>query len=157
MIRPATVDDLPAMADLIAAAITALCAADHHGQPKRMRPWIAANDGPALAARIADPAQRLLLCEDAGLACVGGLDWREQPAGRGRISLLFVAPARQGQGHARAMLAALEADLRGLARSDARLTATNTARGFYLSQGWRPDPAASGGALLGHALVKKLG
>ncbi|PTV94413.1 ribosomal protein S18 acetylase RimI-like enzyme [Rhodobacter aestuarii] len=156
MIRPATAEDLPAMAALIAAAIRDLCHADHHGQPNRMRPWIAANDSAALAARIKDPAQRLFVTQAAGLAAVGGLDWRDQPEGRGRISLLFVDPAQQGKGHARTLLAALEAELRALGRTEGRLTATNTARGFYLSQGWTADPAASGGALLGHALQKAL-
>ncbi|SOC02003.1 GNAT family N-acetyltransferase [Rhodobacter maris] len=157
MIRQARPEDAAAIADLIGAAITRLCAADHHGQPERLTPWVAANAAGAIAARIADPAQRLLvIAPPDGLAAVGGLDWRDQPPVRGRVSLLFVSPDRRGAGHARAMLGALEGELIALGRTEARLTATNTARGFYLAQGWTADPAAPGGALLGHALAKTL-
>ncbi|MFD2173364.1 GNAT family N-acetyltransferase [Rhodobacter lacus] len=156
MIRQARPEEAAAIATLIGAAIRELCAADHHGQNARLLPWVAANDARAIAARIADPAQRLLIADEGGLVAVGGLDWREQPPGRGRLSLLFVAPAQRGRGHARAMLGALEGALLALGRTEARLTATNTARGFYLAQGWTADPAAPGGALLGHALAKTL-
>ncbi len=157
MIRPATVEDVDQIAALIGAAIATLCRADHHDQPTRIAPWVAANDPAAIAARLRDPCQRLFVAQAGGLAAVGGLDWRNQPPNRGRVSLLFVAPKVQGQGHARAVLAALEAELIALRRPDARLTATNTALGFYRAQGWHPeDSTGRSGALLGHALRKTL-
>ena len=157
MIRPATVEDVDQIAALISAAITALCRADHHDQPVRIAPWVAANDPAAIAARLTHPCQRLFVAQAGDLVAVGGFDWRDQPPNRGRISLLFVAPEAQGQGHARTVLATLEAELIALGRPDARLTATNTALGFYRAQGWHPeDSTGRGSALLGHALRKTL-
>lgn len=157
MIRPAVAEDAATIAAVIGAAITALCRADHHDQPVRIAPWVAANDPAAIAARLRDPCQRLFVAQAGGLAAVGGLDWRDQPPNRGRVSLLFVAPEVRGQGLARAVLAALETELIALGRPDARLTATNTALGFYRAQGWHPEEGTGrGGALLGHALRKTL-
>ena len=156
MIRPARSGELPVLSALIAASITALCRADHHDDPERIRPWVASHSPVALAAILHDPEQRLFVAEpDVSIVAVGGIDWRHQPDGQGRIRLLFAAPGAQGKGCGRALLAALEEELRALGRVEARLTASNTALGFYRRQGWQRDDRG-GGWLLGHPLHKRL-
>ena len=157
MIRPARSEELPVLSEVIGASITALCRADHRGDPERIRPWVASNSPMALASILNDPAQRLFVAAPDGVLAVGGIDWRHQPDGQGRIRLLFAAPEAQGKGCGRALLAALEDELRALGRVEARLTATNTALAFYRRQGWQPDDRAGGGGwLLGHPLRKRL-
>lgn len=142
---------------VIGASITALCRADHHGDPDRIKPWVASNSPMTLASILNHPEQRLFVAAPEDVAAVGGIDWRAQPDGQGRIRLLFAAPEAQGKGCGRALLTALEDELRALGRVEARLTATNTALAFYRSQGWQMDDRAGGGGwLLGHPLRKRL-
>ncbi|KQB12445.1 GNAT family N-acetyltransferase [Rhodobacter capsulatus] len=157
MIRPARSEELPVLSAVIGASITALCRADHRDDPERIRPWVASNSPMALASILHDPDQRLFVAEPEGIVAVGAIDWRHQPDGEGRIRLLFAAPEAQGKGCGRALLAALEEELRAHGRVEARLTATNTALAFYRRQGWQMDDRGGGGGwLLGHPLRKRL-
>ncbi|PYF10373.1 ribosomal protein S18 acetylase RimI-like enzyme [Rhodobacter viridis] len=157
MIRPARSEELTVLSEVIGASITALCRADHRDDPERIRPWVASNSPMTLNSILHDPAQRLFVAEpETGIVAVGGIDWRHQPDGQGRIRLLFAAPEAQGKGCGRALLAALEEELRAHGRVEARLTATNTALAFYRSQGWQMDDRGGGGWLLGHPLRKRL-
>jgi len=156
MIRLARPEEATAISELIAASIVALCGADHHDDPVRIDPWVGSKSPEAVAEMLTDPEQRLFVTDAGGkILAVGAIDWRAQPRGQGRVTLLFVAPEARGQGHSRALLARMEAELHAMGRSEARLTATNTAVAFYRAQGWRAE-SGFGSALLGHALRKRL-
>lgn len=157
MIRPARSEEIKVLSEVIGASITNLCRADHHDDPDRIKPWVASNSPMTLNSILHDPAQRLLVAEPDGIVAVGGIDWRHQPDGQGRIRLLFVTPEARGKGYCKALLAAMEDELRALGRFEARLTATNTALAFYRSNGWQMDDRGGGGGwLLGHPLRKRL-
>lgn len=158
MVRLARPDEAETVAEVIAASITTLCRADHHGDPVRYGPWIASKGPHAVSAIIADPLQRVFVFGQDRIMAVGGTDWRHQPEGQARVSMLFVLPELRGRGYSSALLTAMEADLLAMGRAEVRLTATNTAFSFYRNHGWQTDDRAGhGGWLLGHPLRKRLG
>lgn len=156
-IRRALPDDAAACAETIAASIGMLCKADHHGDPAILSRWLADKTPAGLAARIAGPG-RVFVAECRGAVVgVGEVEAAPHPPGTGRITLNYVAPAFRGQGISRALLAAMEADLRNLGRPEASLTATATARDFYLAHGWQvAAPPRQGRWIVGHPMRKDL-
>ncbi|HEY6055903.1 MAG TPA: GNAT family N-acetyltransferase [Gaiellaceae bacterium] len=72
--------------------------------------------------------------------------------GVGELYAIYVLPERWGSGLARELLAAAEAELRGLGYAEATLwvlEANPRARGFYESCGWALDGAAKTDVHLG--------
>ena len=55
------------------------------------------------------------------------------------MSLNYVDPAARFRGVSKALLAALESELRAAGVVDAKLTSTTTARVFYQAAGWREE------------------
>jgi GNAT superfamily N-acetyltransferase len=157
----------------VAQSIRQLCRADHGDDPDVVGRWLADKTEAAFAARIAGPG-RMLVAEAAGrIVGVGETEFPgapphaspgappdaspDSPEHTGKITLNYVAPGWQGRGISRALLAAMEA---ALVRDGARravLTATATARAFYLRHGWQiAAPPRQGRWIVGHPLCKSL-
>lgn len=87
--------------------------------------------------------------ELTGFASVGP---SRDEQGAGELYAIYVLPERWGSGLARELLAAAEAELRGLGYAEATLwvlEANPRARGFYESCGWALDGAAKTDVHLG--------
>jgi len=129
-VRRATEADVPAMSRVLTASIRELCAADHKDDPERVARWIANKTEAGVAKMLANPAQTLLVAEvDGVVAAVGAF-------GGGEITLNYVDPAHRFAGVSRALLAAMETELRGGGLTAARLVSTGTAQRFYRRAGW---------------------
>ena len=153
VIRPATAADAPEMSRVLIASITHLCKADHGNALERLATWTANKCPDGISAMLANPDMRLLIGElDGRVAAVGAV-----VPGKAEVSLNYVDPAARFRGVSKALLAALEAELREFGVDDAQLTSTTTARSFYHAAGWIEDTApvaCMGGE--GHRMRKRL-
>lgn len=137
---------------MLRASIRQLCEADHHGAEAPLALWLANKTAANLARWIGDPGA-VLLVADAGdaLAAVGAV--RRD----GEITLNYVAPEFRFRGVSTAMVAALEAEARGLGLERVRLSNTLTAHAFYLARGWRDSgPPETKHGLLNYPMEKAL-
>lgn len=152
-VRPASQADLPEMSRVLIASITELCDADHGQKPERLAAWTANKTPEGVAAMLANPQLRMLVAElDGRVAAVGAVI-----PDTGEVSLNYVDPAARFRGVSKALLSALEAELRGHGVVEAQLTSTMTARAFYHAAGWSEDAApvaCMGGE--GHRMRKRL-
>lgn len=157
-LRPAVPGDAAAAARVMTASIRDLCSADHRNDPEAIARWCASKTPDSVAAMIAEPGNLLVIAErESAVVAVGAIEWKDLPAGTGKITLLYVAPEAQGRGVSRTLLADLEARLAARGLSQGILTATATARAFYLAQGWQPDgPPRPGRWIVGHPMRKTL-
>lgn len=151
-VRRASGADLPAMSRVLIASITELCAADHHGDPQAIAAWTANKTPEGVGAMLAHPQTRLFVAElDGTIAAVGAV------SSQGGITLNYVAPWARFRGVSRAMLVALEADLKAAGYAEAWLESTATAREFYAAAGWIADgPQAAGRQVNGYPMRKRL-
>jgi GNAT superfamily N-acetyltransferase len=135
-IRPASLDDVPAMSAVLIASITELCVADHKNNPAALASWLA-NKTPEAVARWLDyPQSHLLVAErDGEIAAVGSYSDDR------KILLNYVSPSHRFAGVSKALLAAME---KRLGPGEARLDSSATARQFYRDAGWAengpPEP-----------------
>lgn len=130
IVRPARVDDVPAMSAVLTASILTLCSADHGNDPEAMARWTANKTEAGVAAMLARPDFCLFVAErDGVIAGVGAVT-------ENQVALNYVAPAGRFSGISSALLAAMEAALAKAGHVEALLDSTTTARGFYLRRGW---------------------
>lgn len=130
-IRPALPADVPAMSQLLIASITTLCHADHQGDPDAIAAWTANKTPATIAGWVADPGRAVFVAErDGTLSAVGMLTASDE------VGLNYVAPTHRFSGVSKAMLVALEAEMRRRGATIGRLTSTRTAHDFYLASGW---------------------
>lgn len=150
-VRPARPGDAAEVSRILIASITALCTADHHDDPVAVANWLANKTPEGVAAMIASGGVRLAEREGQ-IVAVGEID-----RDLGKITLNYVDPARRGQGVSTALLAALEAELAAGGVVRAKLTATATARAFYLARGWEETgPGRQGRWIVGYPMEKTL-
>lgn len=150
-IRPARMDDAAAASRVLIASITRLCGADHHDDPAEIASWVANKTPESVAQMIAAGGIRVAEL-DGRVAAVGAIDGAE-----GKITLNYVDPASRGRGLSAALLATMEAELAQAGVETARLTATVTAREFYLKHGWQATgPGRSGRWIVGYPMEKRL-
>jgi GNAT superfamily N-acetyltransferase len=151
-VRDATVFDVFAISTLLQASITSLCHADHGGDPAKLAPWLA-NKSPADIRAWITSGTCLRLAELNGAAAAAGA----VIPGTGRLELLYAAPQAAGQGAGTALLADLEEQLRPRGTTEASLTATRTAHGFYRAHGWQDaGPPVTCFAVPGYPMRKAL-
>ena len=153
LIRDATPDDAAAGCDVLRRSIAELCAADHGNDPAILARWLGNKTVDNFVAWAGQPDQSLLVAvEDDRILAVGSV------TDAGTIGLNYVSPDARFRGVSRALLRALErrAAERGNARCD--LTSTETARRFYLSNGYTDSGAPGGGfgARSGYPMSKAL-
>lgn len=142
-IRPATEADVPAMSRVLTASITELCGADHGNDPDRIARWTANKNVEGVRSMLANPNLRLLVAEINGsIAAVGAI------MGDSEIGLNYVDPVCRFQGVSKALLAAMENDMRARGIREATLSATATARRFYLDAGWEDAGTAEAGRFI---------
>lgn len=129
-VRPATEADAEAMSAVLTASITELCVADHRNDPALVARWTANKTIEGVRVMLADPESRMYVAEhDGELAAVGSVT-------ANCIGLNYVHPAHRFSGVSKALLAALEDDMRRRGMHEATLESTTTARRFYLEAGW---------------------
>lgn len=130
-VRPARVDDVPAMSAVLVASITELCTADHRDDPAILARWLANKAPDRVAQMLANPGAAFFVAEhDGEVAAVGCINHPDE------IGLNYVAPAHRFAGISKALLAGMEEHLRGRGITTAKLGSTTTAHRFYLANGW---------------------
>jgi GNAT superfamily N-acetyltransferase len=153
-IRDAVAEDAAAGCVVMRRSIAELCVADHKNDPAILTRWLGNKTVENFVAWINQPDNSLLVAvEDGKILAVGSV------TDSGSIGLNYVSPDARFRGVSRALLCALEA--RALLRKNRQctLTSTETARQFYLSNGYVLSGAASGaiGTGSGYPMSKVLG
>jgi GNAT superfamily N-acetyltransferase len=133
-IRDAIVEDAPAACQVLRRSISELCVADHENDPAILAKWLNNKTPDIVASWIAQPGGSLLVAVEQGTILAVG--W---VTNAGQITLNYVSPDARFRGVSRALLGALEA--RAIARGNVRCTlnSTETARKFYLANGYVID------------------
>jgi GNAT superfamily N-acetyltransferase len=133
-IRAATLEDASEACHVMRRSIAELCVADHRNDEAILTRWLGNKTPENFAAWIAQSDNSLLLATDGdNILAVGSV------TDAGEITLNYVSPDWRFRGVSRALLGALEA--RALERGNTRctLTSTETARRFYLANGYVVD------------------
>ena len=130
-------------ATAMTASIAELCGADHGNDPDRIAHWTANKTVDGVRSMLANPNSRLFVAEiDGSIAAVGSI------TGDSEIGLNYVDPAYRFQGASKALLAAMENDMRARGIREAKLSATTTARRFYLDAGWEDTGSPEAGRFI---------
>jgi GNAT superfamily N-acetyltransferase len=140
-IRDATAADADAACLVMRRSIAELCVADHRNDKAILTQWLANKTPEIVASWIAQPGNSVLVAiEDGIILAVGAV------TDTGIITLNYVSPAARFRGISRGLLGALET--RAVQRGNTRcsLASTETARRFYLANGYAEDgrPAGTG-------------
>lgn len=151
-VRPATAADAEAMSAVLTTSITELCSADHGNDPDRIARWTANKTVDGVRAMLTSPQVRLFVAEiDGSVAAVGAI------MSDSEIALNYVDPQHRFQGASKALLAAMEEDMRRRGIVAARLSATATAHRFYLDAGWENvGPPQAGRFIVDRPMRKRL-
>ncbi|WP_312016942.1 GNAT family N-acetyltransferase [Bradyrhizobium jicamae] len=139
-IRDALPEDAPAACIVLKRSIAELCEADHRNDPSILARWLGNKTHANFRAWIEQPDNSVLVAvENHDILAVGSV------TDAGTIGLNYVSPDARFRGISRALLRALE--LRAAERGNHRcnLTSTETARRFYLSNGYTETGAPAGG------------
>jgi len=131
-IRAAVAADAAAACEVLRRSIREICVADHREDPAILEGWL----------RNKTPENVRSWIESAvGFTVVAEVDGRivgvARLGGNNMVQLCYVVPEVLLQGIGRAMLAAIEARARTQGLPALELTSTQTARAFYLRNGYR--------------------
>lgn len=133
-IRKARLDDGKAAISTLHRSITELCVADHRSDAGRLEPWLSNKTVEHWAIWIAREDAVFLIAErDTEVVGVAAATFG------GEILLNYVHPEARFEGVSKALLAALEAEVRRHGARQCRLQSTITARPFYTAQGYRSE------------------
>ncbi len=150
--RPARVEDVPAMSEVLTRSITELCGADHKNDPDVIASWTANKTPDGVAAMLADPSNTMLVAQSDGVVAAVGM-----VLGDDEIGLNYVHPDHRLKGVSTALLAAMEALMRARGVTTARVKSTVTAHDFYLARGWVDDgPIYTGRFIDAYRMTKAL-
>jgi GNAT superfamily N-acetyltransferase len=152
-IRDATPDDAIAGCVVLKRSIGELCIRDHKNDPAILARWLGNKTTENFAAWAEQRDNSLLVAvEDGHILAVGSV------TDAGTIGLNYVSPDARFRGVSRALLQALE--LRAVERGNTRcnLISTETARQFYLSNGYveSRSPSDAFGTGSGYPMSKHL-
>jgi GNAT superfamily N-acetyltransferase len=134
-------------------SIAELCVADHKNDPAILARWLGNKTVENFLAWIEQPDNSLMVAaEDGKILAIGSV------TDSGSIGLNYVSPDARFRGVSRALLRALEAHAIARGNCQCTLTSTETARQFYLSNGYVLSGAASGafGTGSGYPMSKAL-
>ena len=151
-IRDAVVEDAVAACDVLRRSILELCVDDHGNDPAILTRWLRNKTPEIVTSWIVRPDNSLLLAVEGNVILAVG-----SVTDAGEITLNYVSPDARFRGASRALLAALED--RAVARGNVRcaLTSTETARTFYLANGYGIDgPADCKFGTGGYPMSKRL-
>lgn len=153
-IRAATLEDAPAACLVMRRSIAELCVADHRNDKAILAQWLSNKTPEIFVSWIGQLDNSLLVAtEDDDILAVGSV------TNTGQITLNYVSPDVRFRGVSRALLGALE--VRAMERGNTRctLTSTETARRFYLANGYAEDglPVGNFGTGSGYPMSRVLG
>jgi GNAT superfamily N-acetyltransferase len=152
-IRDATPEDASAACGVMKRSIAELCAADHRNDETILTRWLGNKTPEIFETWIRQADNSLLVAvEDEAIIAVGSV------TDAGEITLNYVSPDARFRGVSKAMLGALERRAAARGNSRCTLTSTETARRFYLANGYVEDGAPVGtfGTSSGYPMVKSL-
>jgi GNAT superfamily N-acetyltransferase len=152
-IRDAIPEDAPAACMVLKRSIAELCGADHKNDPTILARWLGNKTVENVLAWIDQPDNSLLVAvEDNNVLAVGSV------TDAGTIGLNYVSPDERFRGLAAPLLHALEARAHDRGNPRCTLTSTETARRFYLSNGYVEvgSPSKAFGANSGYPMSKAL-
>jgi GNAT superfamily N-acetyltransferase len=138
-IRMARPEDAAAACAVMRRSITELCRADHHDDPVILGRWLANKTPDGVESWIRNPANTMLVAIEGDAVLAVGLI-----RGPGEIELNYVSPDARFRGVSRALMAALEAKAREQGAARCVLISTETARRFYLANGYVEDGPSVG-------------
>jgi GNAT superfamily N-acetyltransferase len=152
-IREASPEDAAAACLVLKRSIAELCEDDHRNDPSILARWLGNKTHENFCAWVKQPDNSVLVAvENKEILAVGSV------TDAGTIGLNYVSPDARFQGVSRALLQALEA--RAVERGNRRcnLTSTETARRFYLSNGYVETglPVGGFGTSSGYPMTKIL-
>ena len=153
-IRPATAEDAPAACLVMRRSIAELCVADHHNDETILKRWLGNKTPEIFISWLTQPDNSLLVAADGSdILGVGAV------TDAGEITLNYVSPDARFRGVSRAMLVALEARAAARGNTRCRLNCTETARRFYLANGYIEDgsPAGHFGTSSGYPMSRAFG
>ena len=150
LVRPAKLDDAPAMSAVLIASITELGVADHNNNPEALASWLANKTPEGVAKWFGNPSNTLQVAERNGEIAAVGCYSNER-----MILLNYVSPRHRFAGVSKAMLSAMEQQL---GPGEVRLESSQTARRFYLDAGWvESGPPEPHRFVAGYPMRKMLG
>jgi GNAT superfamily N-acetyltransferase len=152
-IRDAAIGDADAGCVVLRRSIAELCELDHKNDPAILARWLGNKTVENFVRWSTQPDNSLLVAVDEGrIVAVGSV------TDAGTIGLNYVSPDARFQGVSRALLHALEARAAERGNRRCNLTSTETARRFYLSNGYVETGAPSGafGTNSGYPMTKPL-
>jgi GNAT superfamily N-acetyltransferase len=152
-IRDAAVEDAEAGCQLLRRSITELCVADHGNDAAILGRWLSNKTPENFVSWMAQPDNSLLVAVENGtILAVGSV------TGTGKITLNHVSPDARFHGVSRSLLAVLEARAMERGNTSCTLISTETARRFYLANGYVENgpPAGTFGTSSGYPMSKLL-
>ncbi|WOH69772.1 GNAT family N-acetyltransferase [Bradyrhizobium sp. BWA-3-5] len=152
-IRDAIPEDTAAACAVLRRSIAELCEADHRNDPYTLARWLSNKTHENFRAWVAQTDNSVLVAvEDQHILAVGSI------TDAGTIGLNYVSPDARFQGVSRALLRALETRAAEKGNNRCNLTSTETARRFYLSNGYVENGPPVGGftTTSGYPMTKAL-
>jgi GNAT superfamily N-acetyltransferase len=152
-IREATVEDAPAACIVLKRSIAELCQADHRNDPSILARWLGNKTHENFCAWVEQTDNSVLVAvENQDILAVGSV------TDAGTIGLNYVSPDARFRGVSRAMLHALEMRAAERGNNRCNLTSTETARQFYLFNGYLENgpPVGGFGTSSGYPMTKVL-
>lgn len=129
--RRAEARDAPEAVTVLRRSITELCREEWRNDPEVLARWLANKTEANLHRWIGDPGRRVCLAERGGVLVAVGMATRA-----GEIQFNYVLPEARFTGAGKALMADMEAYLRGHGVAEARLFSTQLARPFYRALGY---------------------
>jgi GNAT superfamily N-acetyltransferase len=152
-IRTALPEDASAACLVMRRSIAELCVADHRNDEAILARWLGNKTPEIFGSWIRRPDNSLLVAVESGnILAVGSV------TDAGQITLNYVLPDARFRGVSRALLGALEARAGERGNKRCTLTSTETARRFYLANGYVEDgsPVGNFGTSFGYPMSKVL-
>jgi GNAT superfamily N-acetyltransferase len=152
-IREALPADAAAACIVLKRSIAELCIADHRNDPSILARWLSNKTHENFCAWVNQPDNSVLVAiEDQDILAVGSV------TDAGTIGLNYVSPDARFRGVSRALLRALEVRAGERGNHRCNLTSTETARRFYLSNGYVESgpPVGGFGTSSGYPMSKAL-
>ena len=154
VIRDAKEEDAIAGCDVMRRSIAELCVSDHKNDPAILNKWLGNKTPEIFRKWIAQPGNSLLVAVQGEIIVAVG-----SVTDKGQITLNYVSPDARFSGVSKLMLAALEQRAIDRGCSCCTLNSTETARRFYLSNGYIESgtPAGHFRMTSGYPMSKSLG
>lgn len=153
VIRNAKDEDAVQGCEVLRRSIAELCVADHKDDPAILGKWLGNKTPDMFRAWIAQPGNNLLVATDGErVVAVGSV------TDDGQITLNYVSPDARFRGISKSLLAALEHRAASRGCVSCTLNSTETARRFYLAQGYMEigETIAHLGLISGYPMSKPL-